>query len=468
MRDYRYILLSINDGIAAKGKRPGFFIRTYGCQMNSRDSEKLSGLLTQLGYEAVKTQEEADLILYNTCCVRENAENKVFGHLSLLKHLKASKPGLIIAVCGCMTQQVSIAEKIRAGHPYINIVFGTFNRHRLPEFIVKSLEQKQIIDIEQDENLPELEGVPPTTREYRHKAGVNIMYGCNNYCSYCIVPYVRGPEKSRSISDILKEVQALVDDGVKEIMLLGQNVNSYASGGFPYLLRRVSEVLNLKRIRFMTSHPKDFSDELIDAVKTLPNVCKSVHLPLQSGSTSILKSMNRQYTKEEYVNLALRLKESIPGIGLSTDIIVGYPGETEEDFNSTLEVVRQVKFSGAFTFIYSKRTGTPAALREDTVPKNVTTERFERLTSAIYPILLERNESFVGQSLSVMVEDSMGIQNVPAETDAGFLYNCKGRADDNTLVHFKSKAPLETGQILPVLVTDARTFYVSGISDYKG
>ena len=465
MQNYHGQLTAHNDHIAnTTGHRPSFFIRTYGCQMNSRDSEKLAGLLGQLGYREAESLEAADLALFNTCCVRESAENRIFGHLSRLRHAKETeKPDMIIAVGGCMSQQAEISEKIRDSHPYINIVFGTANRHRLPQFLWQAIQTgKQVIDITEDEDLPELDSVPVTTRDYPHKAGVNIMYGCDNYCSYCIVPYVRGRERSRPAADILREVEALAADGVKEIMLLGQNVNSYGKGlsgshtsgsensisDFPTLLRQVNQVPGLERIRFMTSHPKDFSDDLIAAVRDLDKVCKSVHLPLQSGSTKILADMNRQYTQAEYLSLASRLKEA--GVGLSTDIIVGYPGETDEDFEATLEVARQVRFLGAFTFIYSKRTGTPAAMRTDIVPRNVSAERFERLTSTIYPILQEINETKLGETLFVLIEETSGTA-------------VKGRTDDNTLVHFEAEEGVyQPGQIVPVRITLAKSFYICG------
>jgi len=459
MSDIYGQLSAHNDYITKKtGNRPVFFIRTYGCQMNSRDSEKLAGMLAQLGYAKASSQEEADLVVYNTCCVRENAENKIFGHLSRLKNIKeTTKPDLIIAVGGCMSQQAEIAEEIGKRHSYINIVFGTANRHRLPGFIWTALnEKRQVIDITEDDQLPELDSVPVTVREYPHKAGVNIMYGCDNYCSYCIVPYVRGRERSRPVIDILKEVEALVADGVKEIMLLGQNVNSYGKGltdaiTFPELLKQVNQIPNLKRIRFMTSHPKDFSEELIMAMRDLDKVCKSVHLPIQSGSTKVLTDMNRKYTQEEYLDLAKRLQEAVPGIGLTTDIIVGYPGETDQDFEATLHVARQVRFSGAFTFIYSKRTGTPAALRTDTIPREIATKRFEALTSTLYPIMDEINKMKVNQVLPVIVVDVDGT-----------VY--KGRTDDNTLVHFSAPEDIYLpGAIAQIKITDAKTFYVSGI-----
>ena len=454
--DYHSRLAAHNDYITeATGNRPTFFIRTYGCQMNNRDSEKLAGLLIELGYKQVNSQEAADLVLYNTCCVRESAENKIFGHLSRLKNIKQThRKDMIIAVGGCMSQQAEIAENIRSKHSYINIVFGTANRHRLPQFIWSAMETgRQVIDIEEDTDLPELDSGHVTTRDFPHKAGVNIMYGCDNFCSFCIVPYVRGRERSRATNDILQEVEALATDGVKEIMLLGQNVNSYGKGmeaDFPTLLRQANQVQGLERIRFMTSHPKDFSNELIAAMRDLDKVCKSVHLPLQSGSIRILADMNRYYTQAEYLDLTRRLQEAIPGIAITTDIIVGYPGETDEDFEATLDVVRQVRFASAFTFIYSKRSGTPAAKRTDTIPRKISAERFERLTATLYPIMEEINKNKIGKTLPVMTEEINGT-------------TCKGRTDDNTLVHFASETmTLKPGQIISVQITSAKTFYVNG------
>ena len=448
MDNFRYKIQAHNDKLA-QTSRPSFFVRTYGCQMNARESEKLMALLLQLGYTAANSQEEADFVLYNTCCVRESAEDRIFGNLGRLKHAKQTKRDLFIAVCGCMTQQSEVAEKIKKSHRYINLVFGTHNRHRLPELLWQAISTgKQVIDINEDEGLPELEDVSATTREFPHKAGVNIMYGCNNFCSYCIVPYVRGREKSRPALDILQEVQELAKDGVKEIMLLGQNVNSYEFG-FAQLLRNVADVDGIKRIRFMTSHPKDFSDELVQAVAELPQVCKSIHLPIQSGSTRILQDMNRMYTQEDYLALMAKLRNAVPGIAISTDIIVGYPGETEEDFAATLDVARKVRFSTAFTFIYSKRSGTPAAERTDIVPPKIAAERYDKLVAELTPILLEINEAKINHTYETMIEEV---------TNDGY----KGRTDDHSLVHFTSPAKLQQGDIVKVKITHARTYYLSG------
>ncbi len=424
--------------------------------MNVRESEKLSGTLEALGYERAGSEDEADLILYNTCCVRENAENKIFGNLSYLKFQKASNPGLIIAVCGCMVQQPDVFNEICEKHSYIDIVFGTANHGMFPELLRRRLETGEPVRDISGMAVAETEGSLKslTARGHSYKAGVTVMHGCNNFCSYCIVPYVRGRERSRAPEDILREARALADDGVKEIMLLGQNVNSYGQGldvpvTFAGLLRRVNEIEGLRRIRFMTSHPKDFSNELIEAVRDCDKVCKAVHLPLQSGSTRVLGDMNRKYTKEDYLRLAEKLKERVPDVALSTDIIVGYPGETEEDFLETLDVVRRVGFAGAFTFIYSKRTGTPAALREDLIPKDVTDERFKRLTETVNPMLLARNEARVGTEVEVMLEESKSRLGV------------RGRADDNTLVHVTG-TELPPGSIARVRITEAKTFYLTG------
>jgi len=450
--DTRYLITAYNDALALENGRPRFFVRNYGCQMNERDAEKLRALLAQLGYAAADSQDAADFVLYNTCCVRESAENKIYGHLSRLKARKAGQAGLFIVVCGCMAQRPEVAEEFRARHNYINVVCGTANRHKLPDFIWQSMQTgRQVIDISEEDTLPEIEEVSLTTREYPHKAGVNIMYGCDNFCSFCIVPHVRGREKSRPAADILTEVRALADDGVKEIMLLGQNVNAYQADGldFPALLRLVhDENPTLLRIRFMTSHPKDVSSVLVHAIRDLPRVCKSIHLPLQSGSTRILADMNRHYTQEQYLQTCAQLQAAVPGIAITTDIIVAYPGETDDDFEQTLHVVNQVKFAGAFTFIYSPRTGTPAALRTDTPPRKTANQRFERLTAALYPQMQARNERLLNTTLAIIAETPN-----------------KGRADDNTLVHFthEPEPEIKPGDVVHVKIETARSFYVSGV-----
>ena len=449
--NFQYLVSAHNDSLAAMhNKRPSFFLRTYGCQMNSRDSEKLAAILLSLGYVAAKAQDDASLILFNTCCVRESAEDKIWGNLGRLKNYKETKPDLIIAVCGCMTQQEAVAAKFKSKLQHVNLVFGTGNRHRLAEFLWRVISTgQQVVDITEAEGLPEITSEPTINREYHHKAGVNIMYGCDNYCSYCIVPYVRGREKSRNAQDILQEVEALVEDGAKEIMLLGQNVNSYKPS-FPSLLRQVAAIPGLQRIRFMTSHPKDFSNELISTVASLQNVCNFIHLPLQSGSTRILEDMNRNYTKDDYLALVTRLHAAIPNVAISTDIIVGYPGETEQDFEDTLDVVRQVRFSNAFTFKYSPRSGTPAAQRTDTVPEKVIANRFDKLVSTLSPILLDINESKIDTTICTMLEE--------IRPDG----SAKGRATDHTLIHFDTHAGSNPGDILQVKITQAKTFYLIG------
>ncbi|MCL1844826.1 MAG: tRNA (N6-isopentenyl adenosine(37)-C2)-methylthiotransferase MiaB [Defluviitaleaceae bacterium] len=461
MRDYRALLA---------GKNLSYFIRTYGCQMNERDSEKMAGLLSQIGFAQAAAQDTADIVIYNTCCVRESAEDKVFGHLSREKAAKARR-SFILAIGGCMPQQPEMAEILREKHKYADIVFGTGNRHRLAEFLWRVIENgERVIDISEGESdeLPEITDVPVTTREFSHKAGVNIMYGCDNFCSYCIVPYVRGREKSRGVEDVLAEIRALADDGVQEIMLLGQNVNSYRGHAkhavetedishaitFPEFLHLAHEIDGIKRIRFMTSHPKDFSDELIAAVQKLPKVCKHVHLPLQAGSTRVLDDMNRRYTKEEYISLAEKLYVAVPEIAITTDIIVGYPGETDADFEDTLDVVRRVKFASAFTFIYSKRSGTPAAERTDLVPRKTANERFDRLTAELYPIMTARNEAKIGKILEVMVEEANKTEDKTAY---------KSRSDDHTLVHFTAnEGDFAPGDTVFVEIDTAKTFYLSG------
>lgn len=446
--DFRYKLTARNDLLSDGGRRPRFFIRTYGCQMNERDSEKMAGLLVQMGFVAAQSQDIADVVLYNTCCVRESAEDKVLGHLSVLRRQKTERQ-FVLAVGGCMPQQKNMEQLLWDKHKYVDLIFGTGNRHRLPEFLWRVIEGgERVCDISEGDELPEIGDIDVASREYAFKAGVNIMYGCDNFCSYCIVPHVRGRERSRSVKDILEEIRVLANDGVKEIMLLGQNVNSYAGEvNFSELLKLVHDVEGIKRIRFMTSHPKDFSDELIAAMRDLPKVCKSVHLPLQAGSTRVLADMNRMYTKDEYIALVMRLKEAVPNVAISTDIIVAYPGETDDDFEDTLDVVRRVRFSGAFTFIYSKRSGTPAAERTDLVSRKVANERFDRLTAELYPIMTEINEAKIGKVFDVMVEE-----------------NGRGRMDDHTLVHFIATQSMTAGEIIPVRIDEAKTFYVTGVS----
>ena len=430
------------------------FIKTYGCQMNSRDSENMASMMEEAGFLPASGIDDAGIVVFNTCCVRESAEDRFFGHLSRLKPVKAKRPELVIAISGCMSQQEKMKSFIEKKHPYVDIVIGTGNRHLLPVLVKEVMEnRKSVYDTSGVDAMPG--GVfNPASREHRHKAGINIMYGCSNFCSYCIVPYVRGPERSRGKEEIAGEAKLLAEDGVKEIMLLGQNVNSYGKGtgsSFAELARLVSEIDGIRRIRFMTSHPKDFSSELVKALRDLPKMCKHVHLPLQAGSTKVLKDMNRGYSKEDYLALVAKIKTEVPGAAITTDIIVGFPGETEDDFADTLDVVRKARFSGAFTFIYSKRSGTPAASLENAVPEDVSKMRFERLTSALYPFMREFNEEKLGLVYAAMVD----------EADEGG--NCKGRLDDHTLVHFfAGDPPPQPGSFVRVKITEARTFYVLG------
>ena len=423
--------------------------------MNAHDSEKLEGMLDEMGYERTQEETEADFIIYNTCCVRENAELKVYGKLGWLKHYKKENPNAVVALCGCMMQQDTVLETIRQKYRHVDLVFGTFNLYKLPE-LMKTREESgcTVFDIWQ-ENQEVVEDLP-SIRHFPYKASVNIMFGCNNFCSYCIVPYVRGRERSRTPEDILAEVRKLAADGVKEVMLLGQNVNSYGKNlenpvSFAELLRMVNEVEGIERIRFMTSHPKDMSDELILAMKECDKVCKNLHLPFQSGSTEILKKMNRHYTKEGYLELVRKVREAMPEITLSTDIIVGFPGETEEDFQETLDVIRKARYCTAFTFIYSKRTGTPAAKMENQVPEDVVKDRFDRMLQVLNPIVHEVTEEQVGKVLPVLVEEV-------SKHDENIL---TGRTEQNTLVHFSGSKDL-IGQMVPVKIIENKTFYVIG------
>lgn len=383
-RQYYYIAKArqyVQEKSRKKGRPLTFCVNTFGCQMNARDSEKLIGILEQIGYVKKET-EDADFVIYNTCTVRENANNKVYGRLGYLHSQKKKNPDMMIGLCGCMMQEPEVVEKIRTSYRFVDLVFGTHNIYKFAELIVAAFESKgMIVDIwkDTDKIVEDL----PVERKYTFKSGVNIMFGCNNFCSYCIVPYVRGRERSRDPKDILREIERLVADGVVEVMLLGQNVNSYGKNlehpmTFAQLLEEVEKIDGLERIRFMTSHPKDLSDELIEVLGKSKKICKHLHLPLQSGSSRILKEMNRHYTKEQYLELVKKIRAAVPDIALTTDIIVGFPGETEEDFLETMEVVKEVQYDSAFTFIYSKRTGTPAATKEDQVSPEVVKDRFDR------------------------------------------------------------------------------------------
>ncbi len=431
-------------------------IRTFGCQMNARDSEKLCGILKQLGYIEVDEQHETpDFVLYNTCTVRENANLKVYGHLGYLKKQKAKNPEMIIALCGCMMQEKEVVDKIKSSYRFVDIIFGTHNIFKLAELLYdRFVGGKSVMEIweDTDQIVEEL----PIERKYPFKSGVNIMFGCNNFCSYCIVPYVRGRERSRKPEDIIQEIENLVADGVVEIMLLGQNVNSYGKNleeeiTFAELLKRVEKIEGLKRIRFMTSHPKDLSQELIQVMKESKKICRQLHLPLQSGSSRILKIMNRHYDKAQYIKLAKQIQTEIPDIALTTDIIVGFPGETEEDFLETLDVVRQVRFDSAYTFIYSKRTGTPAAKMENQVPQDIIKDRFDRLLAEIQTISADLTGRDVGKTMEVLVEEENAQDNTLVT----------GRLSNNIVVHFKGDKSL-IGKIVNVHLDEAKGFYYMG------
>lgn len=429
-------------------------IVTFGCQMNARDSEKLRGVLLAAGFEDTSSEDEADFICYNTCTVRENADKHVYGRLGKLVGLKRGKPWLIVGLCGCMMQEPQVVQKIRKSYPVVDLIFGTHNLYTFPELLYRTLtEHGRVIDIwERSDRIVEN---LPVQRKYPFKSGVNIMFGCNNFCSYCIVPAVRGREKSRRPEDIVAECRRLVDDGVSEIMLLGQNVNSYGKTlaqpvSFAELLREVAGIPGLRRVRFMTSHPKDLSDDLIRAIAETPNVCRHVHLPVQSGSSRVLRRMNRHYTREHYLELVQKLRASVPDISLTTDIIVGFPGETEEDFEETLSLVNEVGYDSAFTFIYSPRTGTPAAKMPDQVPDQVAHERFDRLLAAVKEKAETACARFEGRTMDVLVEEE--------NKEPGLV---TGRISQNIVVHFKGSADL-IGKIVPVRLTDCRGFYYFG------
>lgn len=430
-----------------------FHITTFGCQMNEHDSEVMAGMLIEKGFEQVKERKNADVAIINTCSVRDNADKRFFGTLGQLKKRKLENPGFIVCVCGCMMQQQHVIDTIKAKYPWVDIIFGTHNIHQFPQLVDNALNEKK----KQVEIWPDggeiVEGLP-CKRLYENKALVNIMFGCNNFCTYCIVPYTRGRERSRKAEDIVNEVKNLVDDGVKEIMLLGQNVNSYHGEGdvdFADLIYMLNEIDGLERIRFMTSHPKDLSDKLIDAFVNCEKLCKNIHLPVQSGSTKVLREMNRRYSKEKYLELVDKLKTKVPGITMSTDIIVGFPGETEEDFEETLDLVRKVRYDSAFTFLYSIRKGTPAENYENQIPEEVKHERFNRLVELVNEISAEKNAAYKGKIENVLVE---GTSKTTSKT-------LTGRTDGFKLVNFHGDKSL-IGQIVKVKITEGKTFSLEG------
>ena len=383
-----------------------YYIVTYGCQMNAHDSEKLAGMLEEMGMTPAPSREESDFVIFNTCCIRDNAERRALGNITWLKEIRKTRPNLMIAVCGCMIQEPGMAEKIMKQYRFVNLAFGTSNLHRFPELMLQALNSMESTVVV-DDGEPVPEGLP--VRRLRHDAAyLTIMYGCDNFCSYCIVPYVRGRERSRDPEAILKEAESLMDNGIQEIMLLGQNVNSYGKGlpGNPTFAGLLTELdrIGIPRIRFMTSHPKDLSDDLIDAMACGKHILPQFHLPVQSGSDRILKLMNRHYTREKYLERVKRLRDAVPGIGLSTDIIVGFPGETEEDFRDTLDLVSEVQYDSAFTFIYSPRTGTKAAGFSDQIDPDVSSRRIEELIAMQESLQKETMKRFLGQKEEILVE----------------------------------------------------------------
>ncbi len=433
-----------------------YIIQTYGCQMNEHDSEKISWILENMNYVLTDNRDECDLIIYNTCAVRKTAEDKVYGQLGELKDLKRRKPNLIIAVCGCMMQREEAIETITTKYRHVDIIFGTNNIHKLPQ-LISNYEKtgKTVIDIIEENR--EIDESVEANRKYTYKAFVNIMYGCNNFCSYCIVPYTRGREKSREPENIINEIQKLAKNGCKEVTLLGQNVNSYGKTlnrdySFADLLKDINDIDGIERIRFMTSHPKDISDELINSYGKLDKLCDHLHLPVQSGSNRILKIMNRRYTREDYLNIIDKIRKVNPDITLTTDIIVGFPGETEEDFNETLKLVKEVEFDSAFTFLYSIREGTPAAKMENQVNDKIKHERFQRLLDALHPIGLEKNKKLLGKTIKILVEEIS--KNNETMLD--------GRTTSGKLVHFEGNEDL-IGKIVDVKITNVKTFTLEGV-----
>ena len=437
------------------GRPLSFCVTTFGCQMNARDSEKLAGILEQIGYVEEADEKKADFVIYNTCTVRENANLRVYGRLGQLNRIKRENPHMMIALCGCMMQEPDVVEKIRKSYRFVDIVFGTHNIFKFAELIVSRFESgSMVVDIwkDTDQIVEDL----PIERKYPFKSGVNIMFGCNNFCSYCIVPYVRGRERSREPQAIIDEIKNLVADGVVEVMLLGQNVNSYGKTldnpmTFAELLREIEKIEGLERIRFMTSHPKDLSDELIEVMRTSKKICRHLHLPVQSGSSRILEKMNRRYTKEKYLELVEKIRKAVPDISLTTDIIVGFPGETEEDFEETLDVVRKVRYDSAFTFIYSKRTGTPAAAMVNQVPEDVVKNRFDRLLKEVQEISAEVCSVHEGSTQTVLVETIN-------DHDSSLV---TGRMSNNLLVHFPGGDSL-IGKLVDVKLEECKGFYYLG------
>lgn len=453
-RDYKTIEYEMDNSFINKYSGKKYFIKTYGCQMNERDSETIEAILNKLGFEKEEDYLKADIVILNTCSIRENAHNKAFGMLGRLKHLKNEKKDLMIGLCGCMAQESSVVEEILKDYPFVNFVCGTHNLHQLAQIIDKAYqEDKQQIEVfSREQDL--IEGLP-VVRTNSYKAYVNIIYGCDKFCTYCIVPYTRGKERSRKKEDILKEIDELIKDGYKEVTVLGQNVNAYGKDLYDdYNLGDLLEDIAKKgipRIRFMTSHPWDFTDKMIEVIAKYPNIMPSVHLPVQSGSSRILKLMGRRYTRESYLELFHKIKNTIPNVAISTDIIVGFKGEEEEDFLETMSLVEECKYDNAFSFVFSERAGTPACKLKDNTTQKEKEERLYRLNEVLNKYFLENNKKLEGQILKVMVEGTSEKKN---------MYY--GYSETNKLVNFTSSKKLLPGDIVDVEITSAKTWSLDG------
>ena len=453
-RKYNRIDFKIDSNIEKKYIDKKFFVKTYGCQMNEHDTENICALLEAMGFSKVDDYNQADLVLLNTCSIRENAHNKAFGMLGRLKHLKATKKDLLIGICGCMAQESKVVDEILKDYKFVNFVFGTHNIYQLPEIVDNAIkENKQQIEVFSREG-DLVEGLP-VIRDNDYKAYVNIIYGCDKFCTYCIVPYTRGRERSRKKEDVINEVKQLVKDGYKEVTLLGQNVNAYGKDIYDdyhmgELLEDIAK-LNIPRIRFMTSHPWDFTDKMIDVIAKYPNIMPSVHLPVQSGSSRILKLMGRRYTRETYLELFHKIKDTVPGVAISTDIIVGFPGEEEDDFNATMSLVEECKFDNAFTFIFSEREGTPACKLKDNTSLEEKEDRLYRLNEVVNKFFLENNKKLEGKKLRVLVEGVSEKKN---------MYY--GYSETNKLINFECDKKIYCGDIVDVLITSAKTWSLDG------
>ena len=453
-REYKRVDFKFDEEIKNKYKGKTFYLKTYGCQMNEHDSENISALLMELGFTPVDDYLDADLVLLNTCSIRENAHNKAFGMLGRLKHLKDTKKDLLIGLCGCMAQEASVVEEIMEKYRYVNFVFGTHNLYELPEIIDRAVEENKLqIEVYSREG-DLVEGLP-VVRANNYKAYVNIIYGCNKFCTYCIVPYTRGRERSRKKEDILKEVDELISQGYKEVTLLGQNVNAYGKDLYDdYSLGELLEDIakkDIPRVRFMTSHPWDFNDKMVEVIAKYPNVMPSVHLPVQSGSSRILKLMGRRYTRESYLELFDKIKNTVPGVSISTDIIVGFPGETEEDFNETMSLVEHCKYDNAFTFIFSERQGTPACKLKDNTTLKEKEERLYKLNEVVNKYFLENNKKLENTVVKVLVEGT---------SEKKDMYY--GYSETNKLINFKADREITAGEIVDVKITSAKTWSLDG------